>query len=134
MRDDLPIFTLWYGVVGTLIERTARFPRGLRPTLGDRILERALEMQRHVLRLRYTRRREREPLFEEANLDLDELRILVRHAHERRLISTSQYEELAEAMDTCGRMLGGWARAEREGATVPRAPAQGAGAQGGARP
>jgi len=112
VREDLPIFTLWYGVVGTLLERVARFPRTLRPVLGGRILERALDVQKHVLRLRFSRRRD--GLFSAANLDLDELRILVRLAFERRLFSSVQYAELAEAMETCGRMLGGWERSEEK--------------------
>jgi hypothetical protein len=110
MREDLPIFTLWYGVVSTLLDRVARFPRGIRPVLGNRILERALDIERHVIRIRFSRRRE--ALFAEANLDLDELRVLVRLAFERRLISRGQYAELAEAMETCGAMLGGWKRSE----------------------
>lgn len=112
MKEELPIFTLWYGVVGTVIERASRFPRSIRPTLGARIIDRALDVQRHVIALRYTGARKE--LFRAASLDLDELRILLRHAFERRLLSTAQYAELAEAIDASGRMLGGWERATKE--------------------
>jgi hypothetical protein len=110
MKKDPPLFTGWYEVVGTLLERVGRFPKNLRPTLGNRILDRALDALRHIIRLRYTR--DRSPLFAEANLAIEEVRILARLAFERRLLSGSQYAELSEAVDACGRMLGGWRKSE----------------------
>jgi hypothetical protein len=115
VKADPPLFTGWYGVVGTLIERVGRFPKNLRPTLGNRIIDRALDVLRHIIRLRYTR--DRRPLFAEANLAIEEVRILARLAFERRLLSGHQYEELSEAVDGCGRMLGGWRRSESEEAS-----------------
>ena len=108
MRGELPLFTMWYGVVDTLLERVGRFPKNLRPTLGNRLLDRALDVLDHIVVLRY--RRDRAGRFESANLALEQLRILVRLSHGRRLLSNSQYAELAEAVDRCGRMIGGWKR------------------------
>lgn len=110
MKTELPLFTSWYGVVGTLLERVGRFPKNLRPTLGNRIVERSLDVLRQIIRLRYTR--DRKPLFAEANLAIEEVRILARLAFERRLFSGTQYAELSEAVDACGRMLGGWRKSE----------------------
>ncbi len=118
MKKELPIFTEWYAVVGTLLERVGRFPRNLRPTLGRRLLDRSLDVLDHIVRLRYSRRRSE--LFGEANLSLEQVRILLRLAFERRLISAGQYAELAEAIDGCGRMLGGWRRSEKERGEIER--------------
>ena len=112
MKKEPPLFTQWYAVVGTLLERVGRFPKNLRPTLGNRLVERSLDVLDHVVRLRYTRRRKE--LFGEANLAIEQVRILVRLAFERRLLSSGQYAEIAEAIDSCGRMLGGWQRSEKE--------------------
>jgi hypothetical protein len=101
-KKELPLFTQWYEVVSALLECVGRFPKNLRPTLGNRLLDRALDVLDHVVRLRYSR--DRVPLFAEANL-----------AFERRLISSGQYTRLAEAVDTSGRMLGGWRRSEKGG-------------------
>ena len=109
-QKEPPLFTQWYGVVGTLLERVGRFPKNLRPTLGNRLIDRSLDVLDLVVRLRYSRQR-REP-FREANLAIEQVRILVRLAFQRRLFSASQYAELAEAIDSCGRMLGGWQRSE----------------------
>ena len=113
MKKEPPLFTQWYAVVGTLLERVGRFPKNLRPTLGNRLLDRSLDVLDLVVRLRYTNRRSK--LFGEANLAIEQVRILVRLAFERRLFSNAQYAEIAEAVDTCGRMLGGWKRSQKEG-------------------
>lgn len=46
MKKELPLFTLWYGLAGKLLDRAGRFPKGLRPTLGNRVVERALDVPR----------------------------------------------------------------------------------------
>ena len=108
MKKELPLFSLRYGLTGRLLERAGRFPKGLRPTLGIRLIERALDVLETVVKLQYTR--ERRLLFQEVNLALERLRILLRLYLERRLLSTGEYEEFAREVDTAGRMLGGWIR------------------------
>ncbi len=68
MRTDPPIFTLWYDVVGLVTDRVSRFPRSLRPSLGNRLLDRSLDVLDLLTRLRYSKRRTQ--LFPEANLAL----------------------------------------------------------------
>jgi len=110
LKADPPIFTRWYEVVGMLLERVGRFPKNLRPSLGNRLIDRSLDVLREIVRLRYTRNRRL--LFAEANLLVEEVRILVRLAFERRLLSGPQYAEISVAVDSCGRMLGGWRKAD----------------------
>jgi len=112
MKKELPVFSHWLKVVGMVLERAGRFPKGLRPTLGNRLLERSLNVLEHIVALRYTRERTR--LFREANLDLEHLRVLTRLCFEKRLISARQYQQLAEGIDACGRMIGGWRRSLEE--------------------
>ena len=111
MTGELPLFTHWYSVTGLVLERAARFPKGLRPTLGARLIDRTLDVMEAIVALRYARERER--LFRDANQTLERLRILVRLGHDRHALSTKQYEGLARDIDACGRMLGGWRRAKR---------------------
>ena len=114
MNTELPIFTLWYEITGKILDRAGRFPKNHRPTLGNRLIDRSLEMMDLVVRLRYTR--QRSALFQEANLTLQQMRVLLRICFEKRLVSASQYEELARGLDAAGRMLGGWRKAEAAGA------------------
>jgi len=111
-KNELPLFTQWYEVVSTLLECVGRFPKNLRPTLGNRLLDRSLDVLDHVVTLRYSRQRKK--LFAQTNLALEQVRILIRLSFERRLISSAQYCRLAEAIDASGRMLGGWRRAQQE--------------------
>jgi hypothetical protein len=108
MSKELPLFTLWYETLALLLERVGRFPKGLRPTLGQRIIDRALDVMELVVELRYSK--DRRALFGRANLALEQLRVLTRVGHELRSLSTRQYEQLAERIDATGRMLGGWRR------------------------
>lgn len=116
MKPELPVFSRWLEVVDLVLERVGRFPKGLRPTLGNRLIERALEIVDHLVVLRYTRERARR--FQECNLSLERMRILTRITFQRKLLSVKQYEELAEAIDTCGRMLGGWRKATADSPEV----------------
>ena len=107
--------------VSALLECVGRFPKNLRPTLGNRLLARALDVLDDVVRLRYSR--DRVQLFAEANLAIEQVRILIRLAFERRLISSGQYARLAEAVDASGRMLGELARAGTAAGCEPTAGA-----------
>ncbi len=108
MSDDLPIFSQWYDSLQLILDCTARFPRNLRPSLGHRLLDKALVLMDHLVVIRYSK--QRGPAFREANLSLEQMRILVRVSFERRLISSGQYETLARTMHDFGCMLGGWRR------------------------
>ena len=112
-QKELPLFTQWYDVVSALLECVGRFPKNLRPTLGNHLLTRSLDVLDHVVTLRYSRQRVQ--LFAEAKLGVEQVRILRRLSFERRLISSAQYARLAEAIDASGRMLGGWRRSEKGG-------------------
>jgi len=109
MDPELPLFTEWYAALTRMLQLVQRFPKRLRPTLGQRLVDRGLDLMEQLVALRFTR--ERTALFARANVSLDQLRILLRLGHELRVISTGQYEQLADSVDACGRMLGGWRRA-----------------------
>ncbi len=116
MKTELPVFSRWLEVVDVVLERVGRFPKGLRPTLGNRLVERALDIADHLVALRYSRERGR--LFNDCNLALEKMRILVRITFQKRLLSAGQYQEIAEGIDACGRMLGGWKKSESEPETA----------------
>lgn len=100
----------WYG------ERTERFPKPLRVTLGDRIDGKLLDMLELGVRARYTRSPGK--LLWALNMDLAVLRYLTRLAHDRGCLSPSQYEYAARALDDIGRQVGGWLRHTREDANA----------------
>ena len=90
----------WYG------DRTLRFPRPLRVTLGDRIDNRLLDMLELAVQARYSA--DPRELLQRINSELNVLRYLTRLAHERGCLALSQYEYAARAIDSVGRQVGGW--------------------------
>lgn len=84
----------------------AKFPRDYKFTLGDRIFTRLLEVQEHCVRAYY--KREKRGHLEEANVNLELSRHLVRLAHSMKLFGHDRYEVIAGKTDEVGRMLGGW--------------------------
>lgn len=112
-RNDLPVFSAVMELTSLLLDTVGRFPRNLRPTLGQRLLERGLDAAEGVVSLRYTK--DREALFASTNLSLEHIRVLTRLAFERRLLSAKQYERLATVVDSVGRQLGAWRRKRKDG-------------------
>ena len=112
--SELPVFTRYYALLNWSFARAERFPRLLRPTATQRFCELLLELLEQLLELRYTR--EREPLFRAVNMTLEKLRVLARLLEDRRALSLTQYEYFHRELDTVGRMLGGWRKANARSA------------------
>ena len=98
-------FVLW------LIPTVEKFPRDRKFLLGDRIQSIALDVLERLIEATYTRGREQ--LLSQANLGLEKLRYLVRIASELRCLDLKRYEYAARAIDEVGRLVGGWAKANR---------------------
>lgn len=101
-----------YDLVVWYTQRTERFPKSLRITLGDRIDNKLLDMLELSVRARYAKDPRRS--LGSLNMELDLLRYLTRLAHDRGALQTKQYEYVAKALDDIGRQVGGWLRSERK--------------------
>ena len=88
-----------------------RFPRAHKSLLGRDLLA---AVQRMLIGLiTATRHRERLPILQEADLQLEALRILVRLSHRLTFLPHKGYEVLSRELTEIGRMLGGWIKASR---------------------
>lgn len=95
-------------------ERVAAFPAGARRQLGHRAIDATLDALAAVTEATYTPRGPaRTERLVTANRRLAVLRILLRAARERRYLSIAQHEHALRLVDTWGRQVGGWLRAER---------------------
>lgn len=111
MRDDYPIFVHWYRTTDWILATVAGFPKNARFSLASRIADHTLDVVEMIVEAIYTR--ERDPILQRINLTLEKLRVLFRIAHDRRHLSTRQYEHIAKAIDEAGRMIGGWRKSGR---------------------
>jgi hypothetical protein len=106
MKTDYHLYVSWFGVVQDIIERAEKFPKSVRFTLADRMINLSFDVMELIVEAIYTK--DRALLLKKANLQVEKLRIYVRLSFERRFLSVNQYEFLSERMEEAGRMVGGW--------------------------
>lgn len=87
------------------------FPKSQQFLLGQRIQESALDLLMALVAA--NRRRRKRPLLEEADVELEKLRFLLRLANDLQFMSEKRYLGFAEQATELGRMLGGWLRWSR---------------------
>jgi hypothetical protein len=110
--DELPVFMKWMDFLKWLLPVTEKFPKKYHFTFSNRIDNLALDVVEDLVEARYIR--DKTLVLRRANLRLERMRILLRLAHELRILNHDGHEHAAKAMAEVGRMLGGWLR-ERQG-------------------
>lgn len=102
------LFGMWERFVGWLLVRTEKFPKRVALTFRIRIDNLALDIYERLIEARY--RRERVPHLQRINVDLEKMRLLLRLAHEQRILDPGAFGYACAELDTVGRMVGGWLR------------------------
>ncbi len=97
-------FALW------LVAKVEGFPRSHRFTVGDRLIERALDLLENLALAAYSS--DRKHLLEQANRSVTSLRLLIRLSYDLRLLGGSAQEFAAAHIEEIGRMIGGWRKAD----------------------
>ena len=103
-----PLFQHWYKATEWLMDKSAKLPRSVRPTLVKRIDDYCLDILELIQEAIFSTAKERRHKLRAINLHLDKLRILIRICHDRKYISVKQYQYASELIDETGRMVGGW--------------------------
>jgi len=93
------------------MQRTNRFPKNWRVTLGDRIDNLLIDMASKVQRA--TTRKDKLSLLESVNEDLDGLRLLSRLCAGLGCLEGRQREYVAKQIDEIGRQIGGWIKQQK---------------------
>ncbi len=93
-------FTIW------LLQRTNRFPKNWRVTLGDRIDNLVVNMLVQANRASY--RTKKSEILMCLSDNLDELKLLVRICHDLGCLKANQYKYASKEMGDIGKQLGGW--------------------------
>jgi hypothetical protein len=106
MLDDLIIYQKTYDFMLWLHPVVNKFPKSQRFVLGQRIELKTLDLI-HSMIVANTLR-DKTVTLQQASVELDELRILVRLAKDLHFISVKQYGVAAEKTNEIGRLLSGW--------------------------
>lgn len=113
--QESPIFSRTFDLLTWLIPRAAQFPRVYRFSLGERLARQALDFQESLVAAGLKRMPERTALLKQADVQLSQLRLLLRLCKEMECISLAQYEHVSRLVVEIGRLLGGWLRTVNPG-------------------
>ena len=110
MEPSLPVaVTKAYDIVLWLVNHVGKFPRSHRFTLGDRIETKMLTVLELLIRATYSR--DKKTYLDQANVELQVLRLLIRLGKALGFTSVKQYEHISGELLGLGQQVGGWAKA-----------------------
>jgi hypothetical protein len=110
MEPSLPVaVTKAYDIVLWLVNHVGKFPRSHRFTLGDRIETKMLTVLELLIRATYSR--DKKTYLDQANVELQVLRLLIRLGKDLGFTSVKQYEHISGELLGLGQQVGGWAKA-----------------------
>jgi len=113
-RSQAPIAVVkTYDFVLWLLPKVEKFARAYRFTVGDRMVNLALDLLLLLVEAAYSA--DKADLLERASRRTNGLRYMLRLAKDLRLLALDSYGFAAERLDEIGRMIGGWQK------SVPRA-------------
>lgn len=105
------LVTQAYDLLLWLINHVGKFPRSHRFVLGERIETTMLTVLMLLVEAAYSR--EKRPLLQRANLELEKLRMLIRLGKDLGFTSVAQYEHASKALLRLGQQVGGWIKHQR---------------------
>lgn len=109
MEKQSPIFSKTYDFTLWLLNHTENFPKSERFRMAKRIEDSALAF--YELLVAAVRSPHGRSLLDEADLELDKLRLYIRLSQARKLTTVDQYQFAAEKLTEIGKLLGGWIKA-----------------------
>lgn len=101
-----PIFSKTYDFLLWLLQHTENFPKSERFRLGKRLEDAIFFFYEYLLAA--TRSKKAASALQQADLELDKLRLYVRLGHARKLLDNRQYEYAVNSLMEIGKLLGGW--------------------------
>jgi hypothetical protein len=112
MANLAPVVLKHYDLILWMFPKISKFPRDHKFLLGDRIENLLLDILKNLMTANY-QPSTRVKNLTDVNLMLDYLRILTRLCKDLNFFNNKEYEFQAKAVDEIGRMVGGWARAQK---------------------
>jgi len=82
------------------------FPKFEKFVLCTQIKNLVIDIERKIIRANKSRKK-KQKLYD-IDVMLEELKLLIRFAHERKYLSHKKYENAAKKVSELGRLLGGW--------------------------
>jgi hypothetical protein len=118
--ETLVIFTRTYDLLTWLIPKSMDFPRSQRFVVTKRLQDAALDFQEHIIEANRLRGRARLARLQDADADLDKVRLYLRLAVRWEWLKEGQYHHVSAMVKEVGDLLGGWIRQTRGTLGQPR--------------
>jgi hypothetical protein len=110
MMTQPKIYSDAYQLSITIFERTGKFPRWVRPTLGRRLEESSLDLTlflRRALTTDARNLRARREHLQLASSCIDQIRIEAQVARDLKFLAAAPYQDMCELTAELGRQIGG---------------------------
>jgi hypothetical protein len=107
--EELPVIREWYELMKWLMPKINKFPRDQKFLLGDRIQSLMLDVLDDLIEAKF--RRDRLPMLDRVNIELEKLRFLLRLCFDLGLLTAKVVGESGEKLLQIGTQIGGWRRA-----------------------
>ena len=108
--DSPVVLVKWYDYAKWVLERVESFPKNQKYVLGQRLSNQVMEVLEGLVEAAYSR--EKRDLLATVNRKMEVVRWTVRMCKDRNLLSASQFTHSARCLNECGKMVGGWWKAE----------------------
>lgn len=105
-QNDLKILQKCYDMIEYGYAALRQFPKSERHTLAAEIKTSMYELLKLIIRA--NKRYFKKTTLQDMDVELENLRYLIRLANSLRFLPFKQYEHWSKRLDELGRMLGGW--------------------------
>ena len=112
MTDDYPRYSAWRYDIEYLIDLCGKYPKNVRFTLCDRIINISLDVLEAIIEAIYAK--QKTDILRHANLYIEKIRALLQISVNKHYISLQQYEHISRHINDAGKMLGGWIKSCEE--------------------
>ena len=121
-KDQPIVMVKWYDYTKWVLDRVDGFPKNQRFVLGTRLADAVVLVMETLGEASYSGVVKKRELLELANRKIEVVRLLMRLISDRNLVSKRQFLYSIQALEECGRMVGGWSRSLRSSSTQARIP------------
>jgi len=111
--QELALYQAIENLAEWLVPHVGRYPRWLRPTLGQETMTCLLNVLRSTTTAYGAPKARKLPYLEKASAELDGLRLLLKLSVTLRMTSIAQFEHVSRLVGELGAQLGGWLKQMR---------------------
>lgn len=106
MNQEYPVIVKTYNLTLWYIKKLNTLPKNHRYTLGEKIQNTLLNLLLILSDTIYSK--EKKPLLQKANKEIEKLRLLTRLLKDLTIISTDNFRFIVASINEIGQMVGGW--------------------------